>query len=344
MTFLELLLLPNKTQKDQVLSVLYFHQHYQGALSLTTKEIKQSLKEAEVKRWGRINVSKIASRSPSFIESLEGDDGKKYWKLTSEGNQYIKGQLGRSKDTPRPDPDKGVDRSSSLSKKLKFAIAKILLFLLAITTLPTMAFRWINPPTTSFIIQNALKAPSENRACQHILYPWTDWNYISLHAAIAVVASEDQLFPVHSGFDLKSIEAAVRERFENGRTRGASTISQQLAKNLFLWSGRSWLRKGLEVYFTTLIESTWPKRRILETYLNVVEFSPCTYGITAASKIFFGKPPAKIRQMQAALLASVLPNPKKLNAGKPSEHLLKRSAWVQKQVKSLGGIRYLRGI
>ena len=159
----------------------------------------------------------------------------------------------------------------------------------------TLPWRWIAPPTTAYIIQDRFQhnEPIQRR--------WVSLDEISPNLRIAVVAAEDQKFPNHHGFDFQSLSRSLREDRRN--LRGASTISQQLAKNLFLWPGRSLIRKGLEAYFTVLIETMWPKRRILEVYLNVVEFGPNVYGADAASRLFFNKPPGRINSREAALLA-----------------------------------------
>jgi monofunctional biosynthetic peptidoglycan transglycosylase len=157
------------------------------------------------------------------------------------------------------------------------------------------------------------------------------WERISPHAAVAVLASEDQRFPQHAGFDLESIADAVEERSRGGRLRGASTISQQVAKNLFLWPGRSWLRKGLEAWLTVWIEALWPKPRILEVYLNVAQFGPCTFGVGAASRRFFGKEPAHLTLAEASLLAAVLPNPVRRRVEAPSPGVRRRAAWIARQ-------------
>jgi monofunctional biosynthetic peptidoglycan transglycosylase len=169
-----------------------------------------------------------------------------------------------------------------------------------------------------------------------------DWERISPHAAVAVLASEDQRFPHHAGFDLESIADAVEKRSRGGRLRGASTISQQVAKNLFLWPGRSFLRKGLEAWFAGLLELTWPKRRILEVYLNVAEFGDGVFGVEEASRRFFGKPAAGLSADEAARLAAVLPSPRRMRADHPSPWVLARSAWIQEQMAQLGGAAYLR--
>ena len=153
---------------------------------------------------------------------------------------------------------------------------------------------------------------------------------------LAVVAAEDQRFPVHHGFDLTEIQNALAERGASGRVRGASTISQQVAKNLFLWSGRSWVRKGFEVYFTLLIELSWPKRRILEVYLNIAQFGDRIFGVAAASRRFFGKPASALTPRDAALLAAVLPNPVRMRVDQPSPYVRQRAARIHQQTRQLG--------
>lgn len=173
-------------------------------------------------------------------------------------------------------------------------------------------------------------------------YDWEPLERISPHAAMAAIASEDQQFPFHAGFDFESIRKAVQHNAKSKRKRGASTISQQVAKNLFLWSGRSWVRKGLEVYFTVLIEAIWPKERILEVYLNVAEFGPGTYGVQAAAKKFFGKDASRLSRREAATLAAVLPNPKRLRADRPSNYVQKRRDTIMAQMRALGGPSFLK--
>jgi monofunctional biosynthetic peptidoglycan transglycosylase len=162
---------------------------------------------------------------------------------------------------------------------------------------------------------------------------------ISPNLPIAVVAAEDQKFPHHHGFDFQSLSEALQE--DRRQRRGASTITQQLAKNLYLWPGRNLLRKALEAYFTVIVEVTWPKRRILEVYLNVVEFGPRVYGVNAASQLFFSKHPSRITSHEAALLAAVLPSPKRMSAHRPSEYVRKRSFEIEASARALGGPGYL---
>ncbi len=172
---------------------------------------------------------------------------------------------------------------------------------------------------------------------------WVPWTAISPAVPLAVVAAEDQRFPVHWGFDLKEIKNALAERGTKGRVRGASTISQQVAKNLFLWSGRSWVRKGLEVYFTVLIELSWPKRRILEIYLNIAQFGDTIFGVGAASERFYRKPPSALTLREAALLAAVLPNPVRMRVDQPSSYVRERAARIRQQARQLGA-DFLQGL
>lgn len=171
---------------------------------------------------------------------------------------------------------------------------------------------------------------------------WVPINTISPALAVAVVASEDQKFPDHFGFDIEAIQSALSE--DRGRMRGASTLTQQLAKNLYLWPGRSLFRKGLEAWLTLWIEITWSKQRILEVYLNVVEFGPGVYGVGEASKTFFNKSPAELTRHEAALLAAVLPNPKQLSADRPSPYVYQRARAIQEAMSYLGGDNHLAGI
>jgi len=171
-----------------------------------------------------------------------------------------------------------------------------------------------------------------------------DLTRISPNLPLAVVASEDQKFPEHWGFDVEAIEKAYALNQHSHHVHGASTISQQVAKNLFLWSGRSYLRKGLEAYFTVLIERLWPKRRILEIYLNIVEFGYGLYGAEAAAQHFFHKSAARLSRADAAVLAAVLPNPERFSAAAPSRYIQQRREWILGQMQALGGPEMLNEI
>ena len=172
---------------------------------------------------------------------------------------------------------------------------------------------------------------------------WVSMDEISPWMGLAVIASEDQKFPEHWGFDVSAIEKALahNQRQEN-RVRGASTLSQQTAKNLFLWDGRSWLRKGLEAGLTVGIETVWSKKRILTVYLNIAEFGEGTFGVEAASQRFFHKPASKLTASEAALLAAVLPNPIRFHADAPSGYIRSRQAWILRQMRQLGGEGFMR--
>jgi monofunctional biosynthetic peptidoglycan transglycosylase len=232
-------------------------------------------------------------------------------------------------------------------KSWRRAVSIVLRTIIAVflaTVLVTLSLRWIPPPTTAMMLESRLAARQAGDKHYRLRYRWVAWRGISPQMRIAVVAAEDQKFPWHGGFDFQSISDAIEEREEGGRLRGASTISQQVAKNLFLWSGRSFLRKGLEAYFTVLIETLWPKRRILEVYLNVAEFGRGVFGVAAASEKFFGHSPARLDREEAALLAAVLPNPVRFHVERPSAYVLERCAWIQEQMELLGGPAYLRGM
>jgi monofunctional glycosyltransferase len=205
-----------------------------------------------------------------------------------------------------------------------------------------LALRWVDPWTTAFMSGARIGALLHGEFGFHNDYEWVDLDDISPHAAIAVIAAEDQQFPFHAGFDFKSIREAVRHNASSRRVRGASTISQQVSKNLFLWPGHSWVRKGLEVWFTVLIEAMWPKERILEVYLNVAEFGPGVWGVEAASQRYFGKPAARLTRWQSATLAAVLPNPKIMHADRPSAYVAGRRSRILGQMRALGGPAYLK--
>src|SRR5215469_15167263 len=178
--------------------------------------------------------------------------------------------------------------------------------------------RWLHPTTSAFMLEARLGAWRSGQHGYRIQYEWVSLEQISPHVAIAVIASEDQQFPFHAGFDFDSIRDAVRASERGKRLRGASTISQQVAKNLFLWPGHSFVRKGLEAYFTVLIEVLWPKERILEMYLNVAQLGDGIYGVQAAGERFWRTPARRLSPEEAALLAAVLPNPLRLHADRPS--------------------------
>jgi monofunctional biosynthetic peptidoglycan transglycosylase len=215
-----------------------------------------------------------------------------------------------------------------------------------VTAVPGVAMRWMDPWYSAFMLDAALDASRAGKKNYQTDYRWVDLERISPHAAVAVIAAEDQVFPFHTGFDLKSIREAIRHNEKQAskrrpRIRGASTISQQVSKNLFLWSGRGYVRKGLEAYFTLLIELSWPKERILEVYLNIAQLGDGVYGVEAAAQRFWRKPAARLDRHEAATLAAVLPNPITFKANAPSKYVVKRRDWILTQMRGLGGASYL---
>jgi monofunctional biosynthetic peptidoglycan transglycosylase len=218
------------------------------------------------------------------------------------------------------------------------ALAASVTALVLIPAAVVAALRWLPPPTTAFIWE---RSQGED-ACSRVRYRWVSGERIPDHVALAVVAAEDQRFWQHRGFDVESIREAVAQRILRGRVRGASTITQQVAKNLFLWNGRSWLRKALEAYLTVFVEGLWPKRRILEMYLNVAQLGPCTFGVAAGSEEFFGKRIEDMTRSEAALLAAVLPNPLRRRAEAPSIHLRRRAEVILSDMARLEGTQFVR--
>lgn len=191
--------------------------------------------------------------------------------------------------------------------------------------------RWIDPPVTLTQLGSLFGGHGLRRDYVHL-------SEVSPHARLAVMATEDQLFPDHAGFDMKSIEQAMGyNKRKPGRVRGASTISQQVAKNVFLWQGRSWIRKGLEVWFTVLIEAVWGKRRILEVYLNVIEMGDGVFGIEAAARHHFKKSARALTRREAAMIASCLPNPKRYTLHPMSKAVKRRYTWALQQMSNLDG-------
>jgi monofunctional glycosyltransferase len=199
-----------------------------------------------------------------------------------------------------------------------------------------LLFRFVPIPVTGIMVERRIQSWF-NEGSYTSRHDWVSLNEIAPCMGVAVIAAEDQNFAEHFGFDWKAIEKAVAHNEHSRRKRGASTVSQQTAKNVFLWDGRNWARKGFEVYFTMLIETLWSKKRILEVYLNSVEFGDGIFGVEAASRAYFGKPASRIRPSEAAILAAVLPNPHKFKASAPSSYIRGRQAWILNQMQQLGG-------
>jgi len=233
---------------------------------------------------------------------------------------------------------------SKFIKHLPKIILKVLLTFIFLSIFSVVLLKWINPFTSSVMIQKKMEAIVTLKKRQMIAYEWFSYNHISKQMALAVVAAEDQNFPNHFGFDFEQINKALEQHERGRRLRGASTITQQVAKNLFLWEGRTFIRKGLEAYFTVLIELIWSKERILEVYLNIVELGDMIFGVGAASQIYFKKLPDKITRTQAALLTATIPNPKRYSVRRPSGYILRRQGWILGQMSLLGGTSYLKNL
>jgi len=216
---------------------------------------------------------------------------------------------------------------------IKLAIAIFL-----ISVLLVLPWRWLPIPTSSFMLQSVF----QNK--QTYQYRWTSYDQISPDMPLAAIAGEDQQFPTHHGFDWAALQEAITDYNQGSDLRGASTISQQVAKNLYLWSGRSLFRKALEAWFTVIIELLWSKRRILEIYLNIAQFSTQTFGVEAASQYFFAHPASQLSRDKAALLAAVLPGPELYQVDQPSSVVLDRQYWILRQMDQLGGVNYLNNI
>jgi monofunctional biosynthetic peptidoglycan transglycosylase len=211
-------------------------------------------------------------------------------------------------------------------------IKKIFLFLLISHLAYILLIRFVDPPITVTQITSIIEGNGFKRT--HL-----SLDEMSTAAKLAVIASEDQLFPDHNGFDIKGIERALafNKKKKGKKIRGASTISQQVAKNVFLWQGRSWFRKGLEVYFTFMIELVWSKQRILEVYLNEAEMGKGIFGIEAAAKQYFKKPAKRLTRTEAAMIAASLPNPVRYTVKPASTYVSRKYPWVLRQMNNLDG-------
>lgn len=236
--------------------------------------------------------------------------------------------------TPRRPPSAPTVRPRvALLRLVWLSIAALLLLSIVLTA----SLRWLDPPTSAFMLGARMTALLAGERDFVIEQRWLALSAQSPWPGVAVIAAEDQKFVHHHGFDFEAIKSAVDAQQRGARLRGASTLSQQLAKNLYLWPGRSWLRKGLETWFTVLLEMALDKRRILEIYLNVVEFGPGVYGVEAASQRYFGHGAASLSAEQAAALAAVLPAPSNYSVTHPSPYIRARQRWILGQMRALGG-------
>jgi len=226
--------------------------------------------------------------------------------------------------------------------KIKILALKLLLVFFLFSLLQVLLLKWIDPLISSVMFQREFNLFSSDK--KPISYEWYNYDDISNDIALAVIASEDQNFPYHFGFDFEQIGKAFKEKNKRGSLRGASTITQQVAKNLFLWEGKSFIRKGLEAYYTILIEVFWSKRRIMEIYINIAEMGDNIFGVGMASKIYLKKIPSKLTKQESALIAAVLPNPRKFSMENPSVYVRKRQAWILEQMHLLRGIFYIKNL
>ncbi|MCW9705475.1 monofunctional biosynthetic peptidoglycan transglycosylase [Fodinibius salsisoli] len=241
-----------------------------------------------------------------------------------------------------------VADSSPLWYKLKNHTSQVLQWIgraiggiILISLLFILLLRWINPPTSAFMMQRSVAAWWNGEENFELYQSWTDWEDISPHIKMAAITSEDQNFANHWGIDFGSVQKALEE-YERGQgLRGASTITQQTAKNLFLWPAQSYIRKGIEAYTAFLLELLWSKERILEVYLNIVEFGNGVYGVQAASERYFNTPPGLLSKSQSALMVTALPAPKRYNLAAPSSYMRERQRWVMQYMDLLGNSYYL---
>ena len=231
-------------------------------------------------------------------------------------------------------------KAASFRRKLGATLFGMLLGFLLLSVGVTLPLRWINPPTSAYMWLDG------QRFQRDIHYQWRDYAAISDELKVAVIAAEDQRFPTHAGFDWNQIRAAVEQHQQGAGLRGASTLSQQVTRNLYLWQGRGrfdkWLRKGLEAWLTFSLELTLPKQRILEIYLNIAELAPAIYGAEAASQHYFGVAAAVLNREQAVALAAVLPNPRIYSPLQLTDWQRQRRSWINGQMQQLGGTAWLR--
>ncbi|WP_242094186.1 monofunctional biosynthetic peptidoglycan transglycosylase [Aestuariivivens sediminicola] len=224
-------------------------------------------------------------------------------------------------------------------KRVFRLLLKCMLWFFILSIALVILFKWIPVPFTPLMIIRYLETPASQRQSTWE-HDWIPLQETSPFIQLAVICSEDQNFMSHNGFDLKAIEKAMKDNNKGKSIRGGSTISQQTAKNVFLWPQRSWLRKGLEAYFTCLIELLWNKQRIMEVYLNSVEMGDGIYGIEAASRYWFGKAASKLTRDEAAAIAAILPNPRHYKAVPATQYIHHRKTWILKQMGFYGNLKY----
>jgi len=244
---------------------------------------------------------------------------------------------GRPGAARGPDKEVAIARSRTWPRRLLKAMALAVLLLLGGSLAGVLVLRWAPVPTTALMLARRLEPKARAQ-----VHAWVPLEEIAPSLGLAVLAAEDQNFSEHWGFDWQAIEKALAHNERSRRKKGASTVTQQTAKNLFLWEGRTWVRKGFEAWFTLLLELAWPKRRILEVYLNSVEFGEGVFGAEAAARTFFRKPAKRLSAEESALLAAVLPSPRRFRADAPSPYVRGRQAWILEQMRLMGGERVVK--
>jgi monofunctional biosynthetic peptidoglycan transglycosylase len=228
---------------------------------------------------------------------------------------------------------------SPLLKKITSILSRILIWFLSVSILWVLAYRFINPPITLLMIERNIERKTDGKTFKTDK-KWMRFDDISDNMKRAAVSAEDQLFLKHMGFDIKAIEKAYESNEKGKKVKGGSTISQQTAKNVFLWPGRSWIRKGFEAYFTLLIEMLWSKERILEVYLNVIEMGDGIYGAEAASQAYYGKSCSSLSRAEAALIAACFPNPLRWTPAHPTRYIQHRQYLIMRNMRRLGPLDF----
>ncbi|RLM27575.1 monofunctional biosynthetic peptidoglycan transglycosylase [Brenneria alni] len=236
-----------------------------------------------------------------------------------------------------------LSRRNGLLMRFKRLVIRCLLVVVGFWLAGILLFSFLPVPFSAVMVDRQISAWLRGDFAYVAYSDWVSMDEIAPAMALAVIAAEDQKFPQHWGFDIDAINSALKHNERNTqRVRGASTLSQQTVKNLFLWDGRSWLRKGLEAGITAGVELVWTKRRILTVYLNIAEFGPGIFGVEAAARRYFNKPAGRLTASEAALLAAVLPNPIRFRVSAPSGYVIQRQQWILRQMRQIGGEAFLR--
>jgi len=235
-----------------------------------------------------------------------------------------------------------IQKKRNPFKKAAKLLAAALIAFIYLSFLSVLLLKWFHPPTSAFMLQRQLEVSLDDNQDFEINYEWAEWQEISPYVKVAAITSEDQRYADHWGLDMDAIEQAIDEHQRGESLRGASTITQQTAKNLFLWPGQSFVRKGIEAYFALLMEGLLSKKRILEIYLNIAEFGNGVYGVKAASNIYFNTEPSDLDMMQSALMVTALPSPRRYNLADPSPYMIERRNWILQYMFYLGNTDYLK--